>query len=260
MPENQAIPGLHFDPDVAIPSALAVSLIRHIKEQNYFRGGMVNQLMLFERGQSGPVEATRDALCSNALPSFLLDLISSLAVILDGHIPSSTHHLLFPTASSSVRIPARQAILNLYRPGEGITPHVDLLQRFGDGIIIVSLGSGTVMELAPLEGGFGLHTDLPLADGGTVDDQSAVAPPSEPLELWLEPRSIMVMEGDARYKWTHEIPARDGDWVHEEQGESGDNDEGIGAQWIARDVRVSITLRWLLPGAEIVGGPVGFTE
>jgi hypothetical protein len=25
-------------------------------------------------------------------------------------------------------------------------------------------------------------------------------------EMWLEPRSLLVMQGDARYKWQHEIP------------------------------------------------------
>lgn len=282
IPQGHAIPGLHFDPEIVIPPTSALELLRHIKEHNYFRGGTVNQLMLFERGQSGPVETSRDAPVNtearlapssedvavvqsdsplaNALPSFLLDLISNLSVILDGRIPPSTHRLLFPTASLSATIPARQAILNLYRPGEGITPHVDLLQRFGDGIIIVSLGSGTVMELAPFVQNPGLHAHRPSADGGSAGDSPGPEPPrSAPLELWLEPRSILVMEGEARYKWTHGIPARDGDWVQDElQDGEEEYDEDMRTQWIARDVRVSITLRWLLPGAEIVGGPVGF--
>lgn len=41
---------------------------------------------------------------------------------------------------------ARQVILNQYLPGEGISPHVDLLGRYRDGISGISLGSGCVMR------------------------------------------------------------------------------------------------------------------
>ncbi|GFR46236.1 hypothetical protein Agub_g7781 [Astrephomene gubernaculifera] len=40
-----------------------------------------------------------------------------------------------------------QAIVNLYRPGEGITPHVDLA-RFQDGIVGVSVGGPAVMHFS----------------------------------------------------------------------------------------------------------------
>ncbi|KXZ48036.1 hypothetical protein GPECTOR_31g400 [Gonium pectorale] len=45
-----------------------------------------------------------------------------------------------------------QAILNLYRPGEGITPHVDLA-RFQDGIVGASLGGPVVMHFTKPRGG-----------------------------------------------------------------------------------------------------------
>jgi hypothetical protein len=73
---------------------------------------------------------------------FLNSLLEELAGILRPHIPLSTYNLLFPSGSYQ----SRQAILNRYEPGEGITPHVDLLKRFGDGIIGVSLGAGCVMD------------------------------------------------------------------------------------------------------------------
>lgn len=232
LPPGLRVPGLHFDPDVQIPASLALDLLRNIKEQDYFKGGTVNQLMLFERSDRVAPETEAELAQSqfraqtsgpsigpggSGLPSFLKDLLEELSKILQDRVPLSTHQLVFPPSSTA---PARQAILNLYRPGEGITPHVDLLKRFGDGIIIVSLGSGTVMQLAEL------------------------AEPKRSVDLWLEPRSILVLEGEARYGWTHGIPARDGDWVEDE----------LGKMWVDRDVRVSITLRFLLPGAEVVGG------
>ncbi|KAG8953662.1 hypothetical protein FRC04_001866 [Tulasnella sp. 424] len=254
IPPNVKVEGLYFDPDVSIPESVALDLLNNIKEKDYFRGGTVNQLMLFERShdlissdgagpsqeelaqsnlRGGPAASSSEpASDSSSLPSFLVNLLSVLSDILRPHIPSPTHDLLFPSASNGQemrRKPARQAILNLYRPGEGITPHVDLLKRFGDGIIIVSLGSATVMQLAPV----------------------APSNKDDSVDLWLEPRSILVLEKDARYQWTHGIPARKGDWVENDMILSDDDDKAI---WVERGARVSITLRWLLPGAEIVGG------
>ncbi|KAG9017673.1 hypothetical protein FRB90_000318 [Tulasnella sp. 427] len=256
IPPDVQIEGLYFDPDVCIPEQVALNLLENIKEKDYFRGGTVNQLMLFERsyefdglhgaspsqaelaqsnlrGDTGSVSTSEPVSepepNSSSLPAFLVDLLSVLSDVLRPHIPNSTYDLLFPSAAGEgKRKPARQAILNLYRPGEGITPHVDLLKRFGDGIIIVSLGSGTVMRLARV--------------GGAEEEK---------VDLRLEPRSILVLEKDARYKWTHGIPARKGDWVENDMILSEDDDRAF---WVERGVRVSITLRWLLPGAEIVGG------
>ncbi|KAG2437658.1 hypothetical protein HYH02_011039 [Chlamydomonas schloesseri] len=55
--------------------------------------------------------------------------------------------------SLAAREPAfDQAIVNLYRPGEGITDHVDLA-RFQDGIVGVSMGGPVVMDFRRLPGG-----------------------------------------------------------------------------------------------------------
>ncbi|VVA99438.1 unnamed protein product [Arabis nemorensis] len=74
-----------------------------------------------------------------------------------------------------------QLIVNLYQPGEGISAHVDLL-RFEDGIAIVSLESPCVMRFSPVE-----------AD----EDQD--------VDVLLSPGSLILMSGEARYRWKHEI-------------------------------------------------------
>lgn len=202
------VPGLHYDPNrLRIPVELGTALIDSIETHGYFQNGS-NQVMLFGRASSR----------SRGLPTFLNSLLEELAGILRPHIPLSTYDLLFPSWSPQ----SRQAILNRYEPGEGITPHVDLLKRFGDGIIGVSLGAGCVMDFKEVEG----------------DTQWSI---------WLPPLSIIVLEGDARYRWTHGIKHVRKDWVS--KGESSDEGE-----WIERGLRTSITLRWLLPGADIVGG------
>jgi hypothetical protein len=202
------VPGLHYDLDnLRIPFELGTALLDSIKEHEYFRNGS-NQVMLFGRASSR----------SGGLPSFLNTLLKELAGILRPHVPPSTYNLLFPNVSSQ----SRQAILNRYEPGEGITPHVDLLKRFGDGIIGVSLGAGCAMDFKEVEG-------------------------DAHWSIWLPPLSVIVLEGDARYRWTHGIEHVRKDWV----SKRGSNDEG---EWIDRGIRTSITLRWFLPGADIVGG------
>jgi hypothetical protein len=61
----------------------------------------------------------------------------------------------YPSAASDIRPPlpsephgARQTITNLYHAGEGMTSHIDLLGRYGDGIIRVSFNSSCVMQFA----------------------------------------------------------------------------------------------------------------
>lgn len=79
-----------------------------------------------------------------------------------------------------------QVIANEYLPGQGISAHVDCVPCFGDIIASLSLGGACVMRFA--------HR----ASGAVV-------------ELPLLPRSLLILQGPARYEWTHAIPARKSD-------------------------------------------------
>jgi hypothetical protein len=227
------IPGLFFDPSLLLPADLADSVLRSCMRSffdDHGGGAGVNQVMLFGR-------AGHDSGSSSAFPNFLNELLAATSELLAQHptLPRETHAMLFPPALQEHKhgdVPrARQAIINLYRPGEGISPHVDLLRRFGDGIVGVSLGDGGVpMRFARAEA----------RDTGDGDEY----------EVWLPSRSVLVLTGEARYKWTHGIAPRSRDKV--EVGAAGE--EGDGWRWQERGVRVSVTFRWLLPGADIVGG------
>ena len=95
-----------------------------------------------------------------------------------------------------------QIIVNLYEPGQGITAHCDHVKYFGEEIATISLGSAVIMNFR--------HT-------GQVYPQV------------LKPASIAVLTGDARWIWTHEIPARKSDIINGKK--------------IFRDNRISITYR-----------------
>lgn len=102
-----------------------------------------------------------------------------------------------------------QIIVNEYKPGQGIAPHTDCVPCFGPVVASLSLGS-------PCEIVFGNKTS-----GAKVG-------------CLLEPRSLLVLGGPARFEWTHAIPARKSDVV-----------EGVRT---ARKRRVSLTYRTVLAG------------
>lgn len=79
-----------------------------------------------------------------------------------------------------------QAIVNEYLPGQGIFAHVDCVLCFSDTIASLSLGSGAAMQFTNEK---------------------------ERHDLYLEPRSLIILSGPARYEWTHAIPARKSDVV-----------------------------------------------
>ncbi|EMD40332.1 hypothetical protein CERSUDRAFT_39618, partial [Gelatoporia subvermispora B] len=220
------IPGLFFDPALRLPDGLAAEVMDSCMRA-YFDGTNANQVMLFERADqplSSPGPEADVPRSPSGLPPFLTSLLDTLSELLFPQLPPATHALLFPAPGTQKW--ARQAIVNLYRPGEGISPHVDLLDRFGDGIVGVSLGGGCAMRFARVRKG----------GGGAEDEACAVYLPSG---------SVIVLSEEARYGWTHGIEKRMEDLVEDE--------DRRGCSWIPRGTRLSVTFRWLLPGADIVG-------
>ncbi|KAJ8602346.1 hypothetical protein CTAYLR_004230, partial [Chrysophaeum taylorii] len=84
-----------------------------------------------------------------------------------------------------------QCTVNEYEPGQGIAPHVDTHGAFDDGIVALSLGSGTALRVKPFPAGPNDATHC----------------------LWLERRSLVTYVGAARYAFTHGIVSRKGDLV-----------------------------------------------
>lgn len=97
-----------------------------------------------------------------------------------------------------------QLIINEYHPGQGIANHVDCEPCFGETIISVSLGSNCVMDFINLR-------------------------TKEKIEVMLEPRSLVIISGEARHNWTHGIAARKTDYFN-----------GIKSE---RRLRISMTFR-----------------
>jgi len=214
----------------------------------------VNQIMLFKRTDG--VEQSSTPPTQSIAPAWLPCLTTLLAYVSEALAPPALDVTDWNTLFSldSVQDPenvanapdgrqprakrSRQAIINLYHPGEGISDHIDLLDRYDDGIVGVSFISGCVMRFRMSDHGH--HRD-PLS---RRDIQYT--------NLYLPPRSIVAFVGDARYKWTHGIPSRRLDLVKDES-EPQSIQEGGKSSWLDRQFRLSVTFRWLLPGADTVG-------
>jgi alkylated DNA repair dioxygenase AlkB len=97
-----------------------------------------------------------------------------------------------------------QLIVNEYLPGQGISNHIDCEPCFTGVIASLSLGSTCVMNF-------------------TNKATETVIP------VFLEQRSLVVLERDARYAWMHGIPGRKSDVI------AGRN--------VKRSRRVSLTFR-----------------
>ncbi len=84
-----------------------------------------------------------------------------------------------------------QVIINEYQVGQGISAHIDCVPCFGDRIASLSLGSDAVMEF--------------------INPNT-----NQKIPVLLEKRSMVLLTGDARYKWQHAIPARKTDKINGE--------------------------------------------
>jgi hypothetical protein len=261
LPANRTappIPGLFFEPSLLLLQELADSVSSYCLD-TYFKspGASVNQVMLFTRFLSPPCSAAQlspSTVNSDAgLPNILLGLLETISTLLKPILPPQTYDLLFPMNPTR----ARQAIINLYQPGEGITPHIDLLGRYGDGIIGVSFNSSCVMRFDRAEPGTESDKDI-----GDLQDKSAR------WDLYLPERSIIVLSREARYDWTHGIDKKKRDYVSlpadqvTSRPDTNSSDTSSSSQpasdgtWIDRGTRLSITFRWMLPGADMVGNDV----
>jgi hypothetical protein len=187
------IPGLHFNPACRISQNLAEDVVSFCMER-YFNHPSVNQIMLFSRASDTLARNSQDRLdsaestscttSSSGLPPPLQSLLSAIEDLLRPHLPPDIYDVAFQAKPGH----ARQAILNLYNPGEGISPHVDLLRRYADGIVGVSLQGTCVMDFVRCTGSSEDSHSSQYSDEGWSE-----------YGVFLPERSVIVLTGDARY-------------------------------------------------------------
>ena len=137
-----------------------------------------------------------------------------------------------------------QLIINSYRPGEGITPHVDL-ETFEDGIAVVSFGGPAIMNFTPLPHPAAEPPPPHIASPHTPGPAAATAfTVDHRYQVLLSPGDLLLMHGEARWGFRHGI-----DQVHHEVYYAAKSEMPVTKedQMVVRSNRISITLRRLVP-------------
>lgn len=137
---------------------------------------------------------------------------------LDDSIPDYCKHLLDKICEEypSLNYPD-QLTINQYEPGQGIPPHIDTHSAFEDGIIIISLGSQTVMEFKD--------------------------PNGRKLPVLLPQRSLAILQKESRYFWSHAIVPRHSDLIPTKGSDA--------ITLVSRQKRISFTFRKVLSQGKI---------
>jgi hypothetical protein len=137
-----------------------------------------------------------------------------------------------PPPMAKVAVPDH-ALVNVYRPGDCCTPHVDDVNFWQDWVVGVSLGSGATLEMccpSPMDEMIAYNSANADANAnGLLVLDPGLAGAQQRHTLWLPPRSIYVLTGEARYRFTHAITAALSDTVD--------------GKAIQRGTRTSITFR-----------------
>jgi alkylated DNA repair protein alkB family protein 8 len=127
-------------------------------------------------------------------------------------------------------LPLSQLTINEYEPGQGIAAHIDTFNCFGPDIFVISLQSGITMSLTHRS-----RMDVVGEVGGVgdkrFDSSTADLRPEHARKkhVWLPPRSLLVLSGEARYEWGHCISSRMNDKVD--------------GKLVPRGKRISLTFR-----------------
>ncbi|KAI4327916.1 hypothetical protein L6164_020325 [Bauhinia variegata] len=127
--------------------------------------------------------------CLGELPSFVSPILERISS--------------FPNFTNAENIVLDQLTVNEYPPGVGLSPHIDTHSAFEDLIFSLSLAGPCIMEFRRYENGDRLpkdsSTDTKLES--SEDDLNFIK-----RVIYLPPRSVLLMSGEARYAWHHYIP------------------------------------------------------
>ncbi|KAK1272455.1 hypothetical protein QJS04_geneDACA012253 [Acorus gramineus] len=132
-----------------------------------------------------------------------------------GELPSFVYPILkkislFPDPGNSERRIINQLTVwicgsvNEYPPGVGLSPHIDTHSAFDEYIFSLSLAGPCIMEFRKYSKGtwcsvLATSSNLEAENSGDVSNYIKKA-------IFLPPRSMLLMAGDARYAWHHYIP------------------------------------------------------
>ncbi|KAK9667681.1 hypothetical protein RND81_13G004500 [Saponaria officinalis] len=124
-----------------------------------------------------------------------------------GGLPSFVSLVLERIRSSSLKdataVNLDQLTVNEYPPGVGLSPHIDTHSAFEDQIFSLSLAGPCIMEFRRYQDGcWKSDPESKIMHGENVEDSANFIKKA----VYLPPRSMLLLSGEARYAWHHYIP------------------------------------------------------
>ena len=176
--------------------------------------------------------------------TFLLDFMSDTPPM-----PAPVQQVVSKiTAGKKGAYKLTQLTVNEYEVGQGIAPHVDTESCFGPYIFILNLAGGIVMTLRKPQDE--PATSSSSSGSGSSDDCDSSSNPTKRPQikkhLWLPRRSLLVLEREARYSYSHGIAKRTNDVVD--------------GRVLPRGRRVSLTFRQALFASKIPSAKLASTH
>nr|AKM76727.1 RNA-binding (RRM/RBD/RNP motifs) family protein [Geranium incanum] len=126
-----------------------------------------------------------------------------------GELPSFLSPVLeritsFPNLNDAADVSLDQLTVNEYPPGVGLSPHIDTHSAFEGLIFSLSLAGPCIMEFRRYEQGAWF-----LKAGSSIDTESENPENCTNFSrraIYLPPRSMLLLSGEARLAWHHYIP------------------------------------------------------
>jgi len=136
--------------------------------------------------------------------------------------------------------PIQNMIINEYIGSQGITRHLDRTDYFGETVVSLSLLEPCPFVFYEFE-----HVEWNKIVGARNENQHTTRKlTGREASVMLKPNSLLVLSGEARYDWQHEIPKQN-PIKHSDLGT-----EETEEKWFRREPtyrRVSLTFRSVLP-------------
>jgi alkylated DNA repair dioxygenase AlkB len=185
--EADLVPGLSVIPEFIL-STVEEDLLLFLENQPW-RTDLARRTMHFGGTYCLMPSGTQDAIEPKPKPE----------IITAPPIPPDFHDLMerfFKEGIYNPGAPPEYCIVNEYKAAHGISAHVENF-TFGEPVCSLTLHDGDHMRFHELEAAH---------DGSVRSGKSRLAKRTgRKVDVWLPPRSLAVLRGDARYKWQHEI-------------------------------------------------------